>query len=173
MNCSLPGSPVHWILQAMILERAAISSSRACSQPRDQTHVSCGPYIGRRTLSFWPPGRPCLLSSSSRKPSLNLNTQLLPRNLKAQVLQGTAPPLSCSSVEDNEASELQFPTFLAPGTNSMEDNFSRDRGGGGKGLGTIQAHYIYCALHFYYYYISSTSDHQGLDPEVGDSCSTG
>ena len=28
----------------------------------------------------------------------------------------------------------------------------------------IQTHYIYCALHFYYYAISSTSDHQALDP---------
>ena len=27
----------------------------------------------------------------------------------------------------------------------------------------IQAHYIYCALHFCYYYISSTSDHQTSD----------
>ena len=34
----------------------------------------------------------------------------------------------------------------------------------GDGLGMIQAHYIYCALYFYYYYISSTSDHQALDP---------
>ena len=30
-------------------------------------------------------------------------------------------------------------------------------------MGVIQAHYIYSALHFYYYYISSTSDHQALD----------
>ena len=30
--------------------------------------------------------------------------------------------------------------------------------------GMIQRHYIYCALHIYYYYISSTSDHQALDP---------
>ena len=28
----------------------------------------------------------------------------------------------------------------------------------------IQVHYIYCALYFYYYYISSTSDHWALDP---------
>ena len=28
----------------------------------------------------------------------------------------------------------------------------------------IQGHYIYCALYFYYGYISSTSDHQALDP---------
>ena len=31
------------------------------------------------------------------------------------------------------------------------------------GLGMIQGCYIYCALYFYYYYISSTSDHQALD----------
>ena len=53
---------------------------------------------------------------------------------------------------------LQFntvvPTFLAPGTGFVEDNFPRtDRGGGGDGFGMIQARYIYCALYFYYYYI--------------------
>ena len=32
------------------------------------------------------------------------------------------------------------------------------------GLGMIQGHCIYCALYFYQYYISSTSDHQALDP---------
>ena len=36
--------------------------------------------------------------------------------------------------------------------------------GWGDGFGMIQVLYIYCALHFYYYYISSTSDHQALDP---------
>ena len=37
-------------------------------------------------------------------------------------------------------------------------------GGGGGVLGMIQMHYIYCAFHFYYYYISPTSAHQALDP---------
>ena len=32
------------------------------------------------------------------------------------------------------------------------------------GLGMIQAHYINCALYFYYYYISFSSDHQAIDP---------
>ena len=45
----------------------------------------------------------------------------------------------------------------------MEDNFSMDWGGE-DGLGIIQAHYIYCALYCYHYYISSTSDHHTLDP---------
>ena len=31
------------------------------------------------------------------------------------------------------------------------------------GFTMIEAHYIYCALYFYHYYIS-TSDHQVLDP---------
>ena len=35
---------------------------------------------------------------------------------------------------------------------------------GGDGLGMIQAHYIYCALYFYYYYISPTSNRQTLGP---------
>ena len=33
----------------------------------------------------------------------------------------------------------------------------------------IQAHYTYCALYFYYYYISSTSDHQALELRDGRS----
>ena len=28
----------------------------------------------------------------------------------------------------------------------------------------IQGHYLYCALYFYYHYISSPSDQQALDP---------
>ena len=35
-DCSSPGSSVHGILQARMLERVAISSSRASSLPRDR-----------------------------------------------------------------------------------------------------------------------------------------
>ena len=41
MDCSLPGSSVHSLLQARILEWLAIPFSRGSSQPRDQTWVSC------------------------------------------------------------------------------------------------------------------------------------
>ena len=41
MDCSLPGSSVHGILQARVLEWVAMPSSRVSSQPRDQTQVSC------------------------------------------------------------------------------------------------------------------------------------
>ena len=40
MDCSQPGSSVHGIFQARILERVAISSSRGSSQHMDQTQVS-------------------------------------------------------------------------------------------------------------------------------------
>ena len=40
MDCSLPGSSVHGMLQAKTLEWVAMPSSRGSSQPRDGTHVS-------------------------------------------------------------------------------------------------------------------------------------
>ena len=45
-DCSLPGSSVHGIFQARVLEQVAISFSRRSSQPRDRTWVSC--TAGRR-----------------------------------------------------------------------------------------------------------------------------
>ena len=50
MDCSLPGSSVHGIFQARILEWVAISFSRWSSQPRDRTWVSR--VVGRR-ITIW------------------------------------------------------------------------------------------------------------------------
>ena len=47
MDCSLPDSSVHRILQARIL---AISFSRGPSWPRDQSCVSCISHISRQVL---------------------------------------------------------------------------------------------------------------------------
>ena len=41
MDCSPPGSSVHGILQARILECVAISFSSGSSQPRDRTWICC------------------------------------------------------------------------------------------------------------------------------------
>ena len=40
MDCSLPGSSIHGIFQARILEWVAISFSRRSSRPRDSTRIS-------------------------------------------------------------------------------------------------------------------------------------
>ena len=62
MGYSPPGSPVHGIAQARILEWVAIPFSRGSSWPGDGTHDSC---IGRRFVTTGPPGKPtlCLYSS--------------------------------------------------------------------------------------------------------------
>ena len=41
MDCSLPGSAMHGIFQARILEWVTVSFSRGSSQPRDWTHIFC------------------------------------------------------------------------------------------------------------------------------------
>ena len=45
MDCSLPGSPVHRILQATILEWVTVPSSRASSQPRVQPAFPVAPAL--------------------------------------------------------------------------------------------------------------------------------
>ena len=50
VDCSLPGSFLHGILQARILEWVAISFSRGSSQPRNRTRVSC---IAGRCFNLW------------------------------------------------------------------------------------------------------------------------
>ena len=50
MDCSLPGSFIHGIFQARVLEWVAISFSRGASWPRDQTQVS--PIVGRH-FAIW------------------------------------------------------------------------------------------------------------------------
>ena len=50
MDCSLPGSSAHGILQARILEWVAIPFSRGSSWPRDWTRVS---YITSRFSTTW------------------------------------------------------------------------------------------------------------------------
>ena len=50
MECSLPGSSVHGISQARILEWIAIPFSRGSFQPRDQTWLS---QVAGRFFNIW------------------------------------------------------------------------------------------------------------------------
>ena len=50
MDCSPPGSSVHGIFQARVLEWGAISFSRGSSWPRNWTWVSC---IADRRFTLW------------------------------------------------------------------------------------------------------------------------
>ena len=62
MDCSLPGSSVHGILQARILEWVTISFSRGSSWPRDWTQVS---HIGGRRFNLWATREAWIKSSTS------------------------------------------------------------------------------------------------------------
>ena len=50
MDCSLPGSSLHGILQARVLEWVAISFCRGSSRPRDRTQIS---RIPGRCFNLW------------------------------------------------------------------------------------------------------------------------
>ena len=54
---SPPGSSVHGILQARILEWVAMPFSRGSSWPQDQTCLSCGSCIAGRFFTTEPPGK--------------------------------------------------------------------------------------------------------------------
>ena len=62
MDCSPPGSSVHGILRASILQWVAMPVSRRSSQPRTWTRVSCVSCTGRCVLYHW-----CHLGSPKRK----------------------------------------------------------------------------------------------------------
>ena len=65
-SCLTLCNPVHGILQARILEWAAMPSSRQSSRPRDQSYISCVSCIGRQVfLPLAPPEKPpeCQFSS--------------------------------------------------------------------------------------------------------------
>ena len=67
MDHRRPGSSVHWILQARILEWLAMLSSRVSSWPRDWTCISYIVCISRRcSLTLVPPGKPSMQSMQSR-----------------------------------------------------------------------------------------------------------
>ena len=56
MDCSLPGSSLHGISQARILERVVIYSSSGSSPPRDRTCISC---IAGRFFTTEQPAQAC------------------------------------------------------------------------------------------------------------------
>ena len=68
MDYSPPGSPVHGILQARILEWVAMPSSRGSSQPRDQTHISNISCTGRffTTSATWEALNPTAAAAAAK-----------------------------------------------------------------------------------------------------------
>ena len=110
MDCSPPGSSVHRILQAKILEWVAISSSRGSSWPRDWTWVSC---IAGRFFTVWATRETPVTFPFTSIYSLPysivcahsvVSNSVTPRTIACQV------PLSMEFSRQEYWSELPFPT---------------------------------------------------------------
>ena len=88
MDYSLPGSSVHGIFQAIVLEWIAISFSKGSSQPRDRTQVSC---IVDRHFTVWPTGKSIYFSAKMgiiMVPTSATQVVLLGKNLPASAGDG-------------------------------------------------------------------------------------
>ena len=88
MDCSPPGSSVHGILQARILDWVAIPFSWGSSWSRDQIHISC---TADRFFTIWAIGEPVIIFN--------------------RVLNGLTPPGFCF-ISHDQFSTLVFLLFL-------------------------------------------------------------
>ena len=70
MDYSPPGSSVHGISQARILEWVAIPFSGGSSRPRDQTHISC---TSRQILYHWATRKAQLKETTDKKKIANIH----------------------------------------------------------------------------------------------------
>ena len=67
VDCNLPRSSVHGILQARILEWVAMPSSERPPRPRDQTCASCSSYTEDGLFIAEPLGKPLAFSGLEDK----------------------------------------------------------------------------------------------------------
>ena len=107
-DCSSPGSSLHRIFQARVLERVAISFSRGSSQARNRTRISC---TAGRLFTAEPPGKPAscpcaelhlLIQGKEPPPLRRLLRQLLRQPLitvtNRKLTQCRTSNLSCGSL---------------------------------------------------------------------------
>ena len=98
MDCSLPGSSVHGILWARILEWAPVPSSRESSPPRDWTHIFYISCIAGGFTTTEPPGKPLIIlplitqSHTSSNCPISDNSSFFSRCLREKPLE-SSPPL--------------------------------------------------------------------------------
>jgi len=88
MDCSPPGSLVHGIFQAWILEWVAIPFSRGSSQPRDRTQVS---HIVSRCFTIWATREAPKIMGSPLKGPLFTLLHSVPRPCIRPLLTHTSP----------------------------------------------------------------------------------
>ena len=94
-DCTPPGSSVHGILQARILEGVAIFFSRRSSRPRDWTQVSC---IADRFFTIWATREAvscCINKQKISQPSVLSGFQMWIRAPQSDPVYATTPHGDC------------------------------------------------------------------------------
>ena len=111
MDCSPPGSSVHGISQARILQWVAISFARVSSWPRDQTCIFCFSCIGRQILYHWTTWEApwadwgidkvnCPWWLSGKESACNAGNMSSIPGLGRSLGEGNGNPLQCSCLEN-------------------------------------------------------------------------
>ena len=97
MDCSPPGSSVHGILQARILEWVAVPPSRGSSWPRDRACISCtaGGFFAADL-----PGKPIYILTNNEMEGSHLQKPLQDRGLASLPIT-PQPPLVLSLMVDS------------------------------------------------------------------------
>ena len=112
MDCSLPGSSVHGILWARILEWVPMPSSRESSPPRDRTHIFYIFCIAGGFTTTEPPGKPLIIlplitqSHTSSNCPISDNSSIFFQLFKGKtlgVISSPTPPKCTSSPPTNPA----------------------------------------------------------------------
>ena len=117
MDCSPPGSSLHGILQARILEWVAISFSRGSSQPRDWTCVSC---IAGRFFTIWVTGE-TLIHNMKLHIKYNLMHYLCMKVKVAQSHPTLRDPTDCTVHGILQARILEWVAFTFRGSTQPRD----------------------------------------------------
>ena len=97
MDCSLPGSSLHGILQARVLEWVAISFSRGSSQLGYQTGVS---HIPGRHFNLWAIREAHLSNSEGKVFLVEIETQRQGEEKQGERAWVWLPLLICSANDD-------------------------------------------------------------------------
>ena len=82
MDCGPPGSSVHGIFQANILQWVAISSSRGTAQPQDPNDI-CVSCVAGEFFTAEPLGKPIMHTNVKKQYTWNLTGGPVVKNLPA------------------------------------------------------------------------------------------
>ena len=133
VDCSLPGSSIHGILQARILEWVAISFSRGSSRRRDRTQVS---HIGGRRFNLWATREAPIMNKAGIKSGfcVDISFQLLWINVRVSNCWITCYTYVCFCKKLSNCLPKRLYDFYSPAMNERSCDSPSSSAFGGVGV---------------------------------------